>query len=169
MSKNREDQAVGDSNQAQVIPPSNNLKLKVGGGRFSLDADSIARAEAALKSLSGQFAQWMQDELTKLDAARAAVAAKGMTSETAEALYMRAHDLKGLGATYEFPLVTRIAASLCRLIEEPKTRGSVPMTLIDAHINAIKAVVRDDIKSDDHPMGRAIAVELETKTTAHLK
>ncbi len=160
---------MGDSNQAQVIPPSNNLKLKVGGGRFSLDADSIARAEAALKSLSGQFAQWMQDELTKLDTARGEVAAKGMTSETAEALYMRAHDLKGLGATYEFPLVTRIAASLCRLIEEPKTRRSAPMTLVDAHINAIKAVVRDGIKSDDHPMGRAIAVELETKTSAYLK
>ena len=160
---------MGDSNQAQVIPPSNNLKLKVGGGRFSLDADSIARAEAALKSLSGQFAQWMQDELTKLDAARAEVAAKGMTSQTAEALYMRAHDLKGLGATYEFPLVTRIAASLCRLIEEPKTRGSAPMSLVDAHINAIKAVVRDSIKSEDHPMGRAIAMELESKTSAHLK
>ncbi len=160
---------MGDSNQAQVIPPSNNLKLKVGGGRFSLDADSIARAEAALKSLSSQFAQWMQDELTKLDAARVEVGAKGMTPETSEALYMRAHDLKGLGATYEFPLVTRIAASLCRLIDDPTTRSVAPMTLVDAHINAIKAVVRDDIKTDDHPVGRAIAVELETKTTEHLK
>jgi hypothetical protein len=160
---------VGDSNQAQVIPPSNNLKLKVGGGRFSLDADSIARAEAALKSLSSQFAQWMQDELTKLDAARAEVTAKGMTQETSEALYMRAHDLKGLGATYEYPLVTRIAASMCRLIDDPKTRCVAPMGLVDAHINAIKAVVRDDIKTEDHPVGRAIAVELETKTSAHLK
>ena len=160
---------MGDTNQAQVIPPSNNLKLKVGGGRFSLDADSIARAEAALKSLSSQFAQWMQDELTKLDGARAEIRARGMTPETSEALYMRAHDLKGLGATYEFPLVTRIAASLCRLIDEPKTRTLAPMGLVDAHIDAIKAVVRDDIKSDDHPIGRAIAVELETKTHAHLK
>jgi hypothetical protein len=160
---------VGDSNQAQVIPPSNNLKLKVGGGRFSLDADSIARAEAALKSLSSQFAQWMQDELTKLDGARAEVRAKGLTPETSEALYMRAHDLKGLGATYEYPLVTRIAASLCRLIDDPKTRTAAPMSLVDAHIDAIKAVVRDDIKSDDHPVGRALAVELETKTQAHLK
>ncbi len=86
-----------------------------------------------------------------------------------ESLYLRAHDLKGLGATYEFPLVTRIAASLCRLIDDPKTRAAAPMGLVDAHIDAIKAVVRDDIKSDDHPMGRAIAVELETKTQAHLR
>ena len=160
---------MGDSNSAQVIPPSNNLKLKVGAGRFNLDADSIARAEAALKSLSGQFAQWMQDELTKLDAARAEVRAKGLTSETAEGLYMRAHDLKGLGATYEFPLVTRIAASLCRLIEDPATRMTAPMPLVDAHIDAIKAVVRDDIKTDEHPVGRVLANELETRTRDYLK
>ena len=160
---------MGDSNQAQVIPPSNNLKLKVGAGRFSLDADSIARAEAALKSLSSQFAQWMQDELTKLEAARAEVRAKGMTPETSEALYMRAHDLKGLGATYEFPLVTRIAASLCRLIDDPATRMSAPMALVDGHIDAIKAAVRDDIKTDEHPVGAAIANELEVRTRDYLK
>ena len=160
---------MGDSNPAQVIPPSNNLKLKVGAGRFNLDADSIARAEAALKSLSGQFAQWMQDELTKLDAARAEIRAKGLTPETAEGLYMRAHDLKGLGATYEFPLVTRIAASLCRLIDDPATRMTAPMPLVDAHIDAIKAAVRDDIKTDEHPVGRVLANELETRTSDYLK
>ena len=169
MSTNSEEEAVGDSNQAQVIPPSNNLKLKVGAGRFNLDADSIARAEAALKSLSGQFAQWMQDELTKLDAARADIRAKGLTKETSEGLYMRAHDLKGLGATYEFPLVTRIAASLCRLIDEPATRMTAPMPLVDAHIDAIKAVVRDSIKTDEHPVGRAVANELESRTRDYLK
>jgi hypothetical protein len=160
---------VGDSNPAQVIQPSNNLKLKVGAGRFNLDADSIARAEAALKSLSGQFAQWMQDELVKLDAARAEIRAKGLTPETAEGLYMRAHDLKGLGATYEFPLVTRIAASLCRLIDDPATRMSAPMPLVDAHIDAIKAAVRDDIKTDEHPVGRMLADELETRTREYMK
>ena len=160
---------MGDSNQAQAIPPSSDLRPRVGGGRFSLDADSIARAEAALKSLSSQFAQWMQDELDKLDVARAEIRAKGMTSETSETLYMRAHDLKGLGSTYEFPLVTRIAGSLCRLVDDPRTRASAPMNLVDAHIDAIKAVVRDDIKTEDHPVGRAIAAELESKTSAHLK
>src|SRR5215472_566407 len=106
-----------------MIQTPNTLQAKVGGGRFSLDADAVARAEAALKSLSGQFAQWMQDELNKLEDARSDVRAKGMTSETSEVLYMRAHDLKGLGATYEFPLVTRIAASLCKLIDNASTRA----------------------------------------------
>jgi hypothetical protein len=160
---------VSNPNQAQMIQPPNTLKAKVGGGRFSLDADAVARAEAALKSLSGQFAQWMQDELDKLDAARAEVRAKGLIPETAEGLYMRAHDLKGLGATYEFPLVTRIAASLCKLIDNPETRANAPLALIDGHIDAIKAAVRDSIKTDDHPVGKMLAEELEARTRDHLK
>jgi Hpt domain len=151
-----------------LIQTPNTLKAKVGGGRFSLDADAVARAEAALKSLSGQFAQWMQDELDKLEAARSDVRGKGMTPETAENLYMRAHDLKGLGATYEFPLVTRIAASLCKLIDNPATRAAAPLSLVDAHIDTIKAAVRDGIKTDEHPVGKVLAEELETRTREHL-
>jgi hypothetical protein len=151
-----------------VFHAPNTLKAKVGGGRFSLDADAVARAEAALKSLSGQFSQWLSDELDKLDASRADVRAKGFTAETAESLYMRAHDLKGLGTTYEFPLVTRLAASLCKLIDKPETRLDAPLYLVDAHIDAIKAAVRDDIKTDEHPVGKALATELEAKTRTFL-
>ena len=160
---------MSNSNQAQVFNPPNTLKEKVGGGRFSLDADAVARAEAALKSLSGQFAQWMQDELDKLEASRGEVRTKGLTADTAEGLYMRAHDLKGLGATYEFPIVTRIAASMCKLIDNPATRASAPLPLVDAHIDAIKAAVRQDIKTDDHPVGKILVEELEARTRAHLK
>ena len=92
-----------------------------------------------------------------------------MTPETTETLYMRAHDLKGLGATYEFPLVTRIAASLCKLIDNPDTRTTAPLYLVDAHIDAIKAAVRDGIKTDEHPVGKVLAEELEAKTSAYLK
>ena len=92
-----------------------------------------------------------------------------MTPAASETLYMRAHDLKGLGATYEFPLVTRLAASLCRLIEDAATRTKAPLTLIDAHIDAIKAAVRDDIKTDEHPLGKVLAAELEGRVAAYLK
>ena len=160
---------MNNPNPGQVIQAPNTLKNKVGFGRFTLDADAVARAEAALKNLSGQFSQWMEDELNKLDAARAEVRAKGMNAATSEALYMRAHDLKGLGATYEFPLVTRIAASLCKLIDNPDTRTSAPLYLVDAHIDAIKAVVRDGIKTDEHPVGKVLSEELESKTRAYLK
>ena len=153
--------------KATVINVPNALKAKVGGGLAALNANAIAAAEAALKELSGNFAQWLNDEVTKLEAARANVRTQGLTPQTTEALYLRAHDLKGLGATYEYPLVSRIAGSLCKLIDEPETRLTAPMVLVDAHIDAIKAAVRDEIRDEEHPVGRLLCAELELRVRAH--
>jgi hypothetical protein len=154
---------VSDNPSVQVIQNPNALRLKVGGRLGGIDANAIAKAEAALKSLSGNFSEWLNDEVAKLEKARERVKVEGVTAETTESLYMRAHDLKGLGATYEFPLVTRIAGSLCRLIDDPATRQQAPMFLVDAHIDAIKAAVRDGIKTDTHPTGRMLAEALEAQ------
>ena len=152
---------MSEANSSQVIPVANTLRLKVGGRLGGIDAAAVAKAEAALKSLSGNFAQWLQDEVIKLEAARAKIKSDGLSPETAENLYFRAHDLKGLGATYEYPLVTRIAGSLCKMIDDPKTRMDAPMFLIDAHIDGIKAAVRNKIQTDTDPVGKALAEELE--------
>lgn len=157
---------MSQQNTGQIIPVQNTLKAKVGSGAGRLgaiDPAAIAKAEAALKSLSGNFAQWLTDEITKLDAARTTVKAEGVTAEAMEGLYLRCHDLKGLGATYGFPIITRIAGSLCRLIDDKDKRTAAPMGLVDAHIDAIKAAVRDDIKEETHPVGSVLVKELEAR------
>ena len=156
---------MSQQNPGQVIPVPNTLRLKVGGRLGALDPNAIAKAEAALKSLSGNFAQWLQDEVVKLEAARQRVRAEGVSPETMESLYLRAHDMKGLGTTYEFPLITRIAASLCRLIDDKEKRLTASMVLIDAHIDGVKAAIRDDIKTEDHPVGKMLVTELERRVT----
>jgi hypothetical protein len=144
-------------NQVNRLP-----RMPAGG----LDPDVVARAEAALKSLSAQFSRWLQDEIDKLDAARAHVAEEGLVGAAGEALYTRAHDLKGLGGTYEFPIVTRVAGSLCRVIDSATCRAAAPMALVDSHINAIKAMVRDGIREDTHPIGQAMVLSLEDQVAA---
>jgi len=158
---------VSQQNSGQMIQPNNALRLKVGGSRLgAIDPAAIAKAEAALKSLSSNFTQWLNDEISKLETARATVKTDGVTVETMENLYLRAHDLKGLGTTYGYQLITRIAGSLCRLIDDKDKRATVPLELVDAHIDAIKAAVRDDIKSDEHPVGRVLVEELERRVRA---
>jgi hypothetical protein len=143
------------------------MRLRIGGGRLgAIDPAAIAKAEAALKSLSGNFTQWLNDEIAKLDKAREAIRAEGQTAETMESLYLRAHDLKGLGATYGFPLITKIAGLLCRIIDDKAKRATAPMPLIDAHIDAIKAAVAGDIKTEDHPVGQAMVADLERQAGA---
>ena len=154
---------MSQENSGQLIPPGNTLRMKVGGRLGAIDPAAIAKAEAALMSLASNFTQWLADEITKLEAARANVKAAGITVETMENLYLRAHDLKGLGTTYGYQLITRIAGSLCRMIDDKEKRVSAPLELVDAHIDAIKAAVRDDIKSDEHPVGRILVQELERR------
>ena len=151
---------MSDANQGTQA--AGGLRPRLG----AIDPAAIARAEAALKNLSGNFALWLADEISKLEAARARIDAEGRSQQTVEGLYLRAHDLKGLGTTYEYPLVTRIAASLCKLIGGAEGRMSAPLALIDAHIEAIATAVAARIQSDERPAGAAMAEDLERRVGA---
>jgi hypothetical protein len=157
---------VSEQNSGQPIQ-GGALRPKLGMGKFGgFDPAAIAKAEAALKNLSSNFSQWLQDEVDKLEAARQALRTGGVTAHNLEGLYLRAHDLKGLGATYGFPLITRVAASLCLLTEDEEKRAQAPMALIDAHIDAIRAAVAQDIRDDENPLGRELAETLEAQVAA---
>ncbi|WP_174301755.1 Hpt domain-containing protein [Caulobacter sp. S45] len=154
--------------QGQVFAAPTVLRDRLGPRFGRIDPEAIAKAEAALKGLSSQFGQWLQDEVTKLEAAREAIRTEGATRATIDKLFTNAHDLKGLGATYEFPLITRIAGSLCKLLGDGDERVSTPMALVDAHVNTIRAAVRDNIRDSDNPIGQALASELEKRTADYL-
>ena len=126
-----------------------------------VNADVVARAEAALKALSGQFARWLQDEVDKLDSTGRRVSSEGLTGEAGDTFYIHAHDLKGLGGTYEFPIVSRLAGSLCRLLDAG--RAEAPLDLAFAHVDAIKYVVSAGIREEDHPEGGALLQSLEER------
>ena len=59
-------------------------------------------------------------------------------------------------------------AAWASIVDDPAKRLNAPMKLIDAHIDAIRAVVRDQIKTDEHPTGRALAETLEARVADHL-
>ena len=67
---------MSDNNTGQMIQVPNTLRLRVGGRLGAIDPAAIAKAEAALKSLSGNFAEWLADEVAKLDASRQRVRAE---------------------------------------------------------------------------------------------
>lgn len=152
----------------EVITPPNTLKAKVGGKLPKFDESAIARAENALKGLSGQFHEWLAEELEGLETAFATVRAQGLDGAPGATFYRHAHDLKGMGATYEFPIITRLADSLCKLLDDEDKRASAPLALVAAHVQAIKAAIRDKIRDDAHPLGKALAEELEGQVGAIL-
>lgn len=156
------------SEKAQVIQIPNTLRAKVGGKMGALDPATLAKAEEALSSLSDQFDNWLDDEVTKLEKAQETIRNDGLSPKNAEALYFRCHDLKGLGTTYGYPLITRIAGSVCKMLDEETIRMQSPRVLIDAHVDAIRAIVRGKIKDENHPVGVTLAETLEARVKEYM-
>lgn len=132
------------------------------------DSGAVARADEALEAMGDDMAVWLDADVERLQAARLRADAAQWTVLSQEDVYTIAHDLKGLGATYGSLLATRIAASLCRLIETDagKALAQRDPTLARAHIDALRASVRDGINSSEDPIGRAVIQALETRVAA---
>ena len=143
----------------EVITPPNKLAAVVVPAIAG--DDPVARAEAALAQLSSEFSDWMHDECAQLEAARQAIRTGGLDVLPREALFRAAHDIKGHAATLGFPLVSDIAGSLCRLIEETRDPRRIPLALIDQHVDAVRAIIREH--------GRARAETIATELTRTLR
>ncbi len=157
-----------NSKDVRVIRPPNRLKAKLGGALPAADEALIKRAEASLAALAPQFSDWMAEEVAGLERAFAAAAQTGLTGDAGAALFRSAHDLKGVGTTYGFPLVTRLSASLSRLIETDALRAAAPLALVKAHVDAIRAAVREQVTGDDRQIAGALAAELDQQVRAAL-
>jgi hypothetical protein len=148
--------------QCQIINVPNKLAAKVGPNFKLSGAASIAKAEQAMKALASNFGEWLEQEIVALETVRATLKQAGLTPEVAQLLAVRALDLKGLGTTYEHPLITRIGGSLFKLLDEVQP-AHVPMNLVDAHVDAVRAIVRNQIRDAGHPVGMALISELELR------
>lgn len=144
--------------QVQIIQPRD-IGLPVLDGKTPVfDADAVARADQTLQAMSGSFQQWLEADVRRLQQARIEAERAQWSDPALDQLMWVAHDIKGMGASYGYPLATEIAASLCRLIETPagKAAARVAPSLAQAHVDTLRAVVRDQIKTSDHPIGRAL-------------
>jgi chemotaxis protein histidine kinase CheA len=151
----------------EIFMPPNILKAKVGGSG-GLDASAIQRAEAAIDELKVEFADWIIEDVNRLIETRDAYEGQ-MNNDRLGNLYRAAHDLKGQATTFDFPLVARVASSLCKLTDDASTGIELPFALIDAHVDAIKVIVRDGIKDPTNQVASILAVELERQVGAFLE
>jgi chemotaxis protein histidine kinase CheA len=133
----------------EVITPPNKLHHAISTARKDQSVvDPVARAEQALAQLSSEFSDWMDTECERLDQARQLVKTIGLNKATHEALFHAAHDIKGEAATFGFPWVASLAESLSRLVEHTPDMHRIPLTLVDQHVDAIRAIIRESARPD---------------------
>lgn len=162
--------AVSTFADHEVIVPPNKLKKAVEKLKPGEKApfDPVERAEAALAELAADFSVWMNNECARLDDARNAVRASGITAGNKDVLFRAAHDIKGEAATFGYPLVAPVADSLCRLIEHTPEIGRMPLRLVDQHVDAILAIFHRNTRGDVGKYAAQLAEKLRHVTDEFL-
>ncbi len=151
-----------------IVPPHPLRKAAALVDPAAPEDDPVVRAEEALAQLEPEFAGWMDMECERLDKARHAVKAKGFIKQTHEELFHAAHDIKGEAATFGFPAVTAAADSLCRLIEHTPDMTRIPLSLVDRHVDAVRAIHREYARSDATEVAAVLTKRLREVTDEFL-
>ncbi len=152
----------------EVITPDSSSMRRLVRSAAPGDDDPVARAEQALAQISGDFSTWMHEECERLDVARRKIKSDGLTKATKQELFLSAHDVKGDSGTFGFPAVAPAADSLCRLLEHTPDLSRIPLTIIDQHVDAVRAIVREYARSDITMIAHSLTSKLRLVTDEFL-
>jgi hypothetical protein len=77
-----------------------------------------------------------------------------------QGLYGTAHDMKGQGGSFGYPLITDIAASMCAFIQRIDRIDDRALGLLKAHISAMRAVLGQRISGRGGDLGEQLVLGL---------
>ncbi len=120
-----------------------------------VDDLSVAAADAAMKDLSGDFQNWMGDEVNRLIAAFEVFSDSPPNKRDIGPLFRAAHDIRGQAAVFGYPIASEIAGSLSKLLDKIEP-DYLPLQLIAHHVDSVKAIYRNNIRDYANPVATQI-------------
>ena len=155
-----EDESKTADNRAQVInpPPTLNAKVSI-GGPGAVNQAALARAEAVIADLSGDYLEWVQEDLKQIQVAIDCIDMNGDEKERKKILdriFAISHDIKGQGGSFGYDLMTIIGNDLCRFSETIETLKQSDVEVIRLHVDTMKLVIADDIQGDGGKKGEMV-------------
>ena len=119
--------------------------------------------------LLAAYLEGARKDVGELDAMAAQLrAAPGAWADLGPALHHLAHNVKGQGTAFGYPLMTRIGDSLMRLIKSTGDSAAPDLQVLGAHVSALQTVLRHDIRGAGGASGEALASRLEALVTRAL-
>lgn len=143
----------------QMINRPNLLKAKVAAAPAAgptIDAAVLAQAEAAIASMRGEFEERMTGEAARLVELADGFAASPGAEGQIKAIFRVAHELRGQGGTFGYPMVTEIGTLLCDYIEKLPEPAAADRGVLRAHAEALNAVVANRVQGDGGATGSGI-------------
>ena len=141
----------------EVIEIPNTLKQKVGG--VGISADLLRDAEVAVAGLQGDYEDRLAQEIDQFDNDFSAMRRAGDVDP--KRLFARAHELRGEAGSYGYPLISRAADVLCKLLEKRAALAPTDIDIVEAHMRAFRTVLDRRIKGHGGPAGERLIDRLE--------
>ncbi|HUN52961.1 MAG TPA: hypothetical protein VMU42_17680 [Candidatus Sulfotelmatobacter sp.] len=137
--------------------------LGKGGETGSLAAEALAAAEAEFQKMAEDYPDWVGGYITSLytEYETAKPRAPDMRLPNFHRANQLAHELKGQGGTFGYPLITTFGKSLYDLTVGACGTSDNHLEILKAHIDAMQAVVKGRVKGEGGALGAELAKSLE--------
>jgi len=135
----------------------------------SIADEILAKAEAAIDRLAAEYPRHAGRDIANLDryAERMASDRRNRTTHYNEILRI-AHDVRGQGALFGYPLITRCAGSLCRATRLLEAHDRVIPDIVRAHVAAMQAILETGVTGVENRTALAIAAGLEMLVSSRI-
>ncbi|WP_417456124.1 hypothetical protein [Kordiimonas sp.] len=110
------------------------------------------------QELVDQFLTWTSDAVKELREIVTEMEETGADQSKADRVYDISHNIKGMGASFNFGLMTTVGTSLCRYI---KTAGDGASARgVGAHVRIFEVVLENKITGEGGEKGEALVKRL---------
>jgi len=128
----------------------------------SIADEVLAKAEAVIDRLSAEYIIHAVRDLENLERFAGMTDGGGRARQPHYGEISRiAHDIRGQGAVFGYPLVTRLADSLCRAMRALGPQDRAMTTILESHIAGIRALLIHGVTGAKDRNALAIAAGLE--------
>ncbi len=136
---------------------SDNPETASAAGLDLVITDLLEEAEAHLERAALDFTDWANNYLSQLAKLCAeALTKKGSRDTYFEQINLLAHELRGQGGTFGYPLITIFGKMLYECTGKGCRGDDTAVDIVKAHIDAMRAVLREKIAGDGGEVGRAL-------------
>jgi len=159
------EQARKPAAKAEIVNVPHTIRSKVSGGG-PLTNEMLEKAENVIEEHGVEYVSRVQTQIESLvETVRDARENTAARPQLFADIFQKSHDIRGMGSTFGYDLVTEIGASLCNFVEGIAQHDDDAMAVVSAHVDALRAVVANGVKGDGGKIGREIADGL-TKVVA---
>lgn len=119
--------------------------------------DAIAAATAFIESQRSRYFDWVAADLLALaDGLKSLHDSNGGDSGYHDAAYYKAAQIRDLGGTFGYQVITETADSLCELLYRLRSAGRYSREAIETHMEAMKMVCARDVETMPDTMLRTL-------------